>query len=223
MAGIKHNQDVDSDHTVSEAYWEADHVVTGDVPFGGHQITNPGDVDGVDVGSHQHTGVGSQGPKIDHGDLDGKGDDDHAQYYNNVRHTKVLHDALGIPGWHGSTNTIKVAAHEFVPTWSYDSAYFAASLVRNVANKTNQLNATVYIPSGYKAVSYVIYADGNYSVSSWECDIDDDTSTPKGGGNANSTINMTDVASSSTNYLVLTISLTYLQEVWGAKVNIQLI
>jgi hypothetical protein len=32
----------------------------------------------------------------DHGDLDGLGDDDHAQYYNAARHTKAVHDALNI-------------------------------------------------------------------------------------------------------------------------------
>jgi hypothetical protein len=36
-------------------------------------------VDGVDVGSHIHTG-GSNGPVLDHGNLSGLGDDDHPQY-----------------------------------------------------------------------------------------------------------------------------------------------
>ncbi len=36
-------------------------------------------VDGVDVGSHNHTG-GSNGPVLDHGNLTGLGDDDHPQY-----------------------------------------------------------------------------------------------------------------------------------------------
>lgn len=38
-------------------------------------------VDGVDVGSHVHTGAAGQGSKLDHGvALDGLGDDDHTQY-----------------------------------------------------------------------------------------------------------------------------------------------
>jgi hypothetical protein len=38
-------------------------------------------VDGVDVGSHVHTGAAGQGSKLDHGlALDGLADDDHAQY-----------------------------------------------------------------------------------------------------------------------------------------------
>jgi len=32
----------------------------------------------------------------DHGGLSGLGDDDHTQYYNSTRHTKAIHDALGI-------------------------------------------------------------------------------------------------------------------------------
>ena len=33
---------------------------------------------------------------LDHGSLSGLGDDDHPQYYNDARHTKAVHDALGI-------------------------------------------------------------------------------------------------------------------------------
>lgn len=38
--------------------------------------------------------------QIDHGELGGLADDDHAQYYNAARHTKALHDALALE--HGS-------------------------------------------------------------------------------------------------------------------------
>lgn len=39
-------------------------------------------------------------PAIDHGGLSGLADDDHTQYYNATRHTKAVHDALGMD--HGS-------------------------------------------------------------------------------------------------------------------------
>ena len=38
----------------------------------------------------------SLGGVTDHGALTGLGDDDHTQYYNSARHTKAIHDALGI-------------------------------------------------------------------------------------------------------------------------------
>lgn len=39
-------------------------------------------------------------PVTDHGELAGLEDDDHTQYYNSARHTKAIHDALGLD--HGS-------------------------------------------------------------------------------------------------------------------------
>jgi len=35
-------------------------------------------------------------PPTDHGELTGLGDDDHVQYYNQARHTKAIHDTLGL-------------------------------------------------------------------------------------------------------------------------------
>ena len=46
--------------------------------------------------THQSPGSGVGG-KLDHGlALDGLSDDDHTQYFNSARHTKIVHDALGI-------------------------------------------------------------------------------------------------------------------------------
>lgn len=46
--------------------------------------------------THQSSGSGVGG-KLDHGlALDGLLDDDHTQYFNSARHTKAVHDALGI-------------------------------------------------------------------------------------------------------------------------------
>jgi len=51
----------------------------GNLNLQNNQIINVGNVDGIDVGSHAHTG-GSGGVQIDHGGLGGLGDNDHAQY-----------------------------------------------------------------------------------------------------------------------------------------------
>jgi hypothetical protein len=40
--------------------------------------------------------LGGGGGVTDHGALSGLGDDDHTQYYNSSRHTKAIHDSLGI-------------------------------------------------------------------------------------------------------------------------------
>lgn len=54
-------------------------VISGNLTVGG-SLSISGTVDGVDVGSHNHTG-GTNGPKLDHGAaLTGLGDDDHTQY-----------------------------------------------------------------------------------------------------------------------------------------------
>jgi hypothetical protein len=48
-----------------------------------------------------YTGGGSA---VDHGGLSGLGDDDHTQYYNAARHTKAVHDSLGLD--HGSLSNL---------------------------------------------------------------------------------------------------------------------
>ncbi len=52
-------------------------------------------VDGIALATHAHTG-GTDGATISHAHLTGLEGDDHTQYYNAMRHTKAIHDALAI-------------------------------------------------------------------------------------------------------------------------------
>ena len=73
--------------------------MTGDLDMGTHKITSL-----VDPTSNQHAAtkkyVDDNVGVTDHGALTGLADDDHTQYYNATRHTKAVHDALGLD--HGS-------------------------------------------------------------------------------------------------------------------------
>jgi len=61
-------------------------------------ITTPGDGSALVYDSGTATWVDG-----DHGDIAGLGDDDHGQYYNAARHTKAVHDALGIAALSATT------------------------------------------------------------------------------------------------------------------------
>lgn len=63
-------------------------ILRGDLTTGGDiSIPTGATVDGVDPSSHNHDGTGNNGMVIDHGELIGKGDDDHSQYLNDTRHS----------------------------------------------------------------------------------------------------------------------------------------
>ena len=67
---------------------------------------NADQVDGVDLPTlisnvlTDHTKTVHDTLGLDHGNLSGKGDDDHPQYYNSARHNKTVHDVLAMD--HGS-------------------------------------------------------------------------------------------------------------------------
>jgi hypothetical protein len=69
-------------------------------------------VDGVDVSAHVHTG-GTLGVAVKHSSLAGRNADDHTDYYNAARHTKALHDGLGIDA--GTLGTKPAASF---PPWA---------------------------------------------------------------------------------------------------------
>ena len=64
--------------------------------------------------------------------------------------------------------------------------------------------ATVVIPAGYKATKARVYASNtSLSVTIYESNISTATHTSKGTGTTGAEINITDVSSSTTNYLVI--------------------
>ena len=71
-----------------QAFLDADHTKLNGIETSATQDQTKADIDALG---------------IDHGSLSGRTDDDHSQYYNSTRHTKAIHDALGIaPASHGA-------------------------------------------------------------------------------------------------------------------------
>ena len=66
--------------------------------------------------------------------------------------------------------------------------------------------ATVAIPTGYKATHVMIYGSGTGAVEVWEHQINSKTGVSKGTGNVDTEINITDVTSSTTNYLFIKVA-----------------
>ena len=59
-------------------------------------VVASGTVDGVDISEHDHTGS-TKGLQLTHANLANlTSTDDHTQYFNDARHNKAVHDALGI-------------------------------------------------------------------------------------------------------------------------------
>ena len=89
-------------------------------------------------------------------------------------------------------------------------------------NAATELLAFVDIPEGKKATHVDIYDNShNLAIEVFEVDINDDTLTSKGTGNANTTLDITDVNATAVNYLLIRVTTTALSErVFGGKVTI---
>ena len=80
------------------------------------------------------------------------------------------------------------------------------------------------IPEGMKATHVDVYGTHNKTLKVWEVDVDssfDFTSTTKGTGTMNTTLDITDVNATADNYLAIQVTLTATsQRIWGGKVTI---
>jgi len=74
------------------------------------------------------------------------------------------------------------------------------------ANASTELYAFVSIPQGMTATHVDIFDKNNLAVEVFEVQIDGIAMTSKGSGNANTTIDITDVASTATNFLAIKIT-----------------
>ena len=91
-------------------------------------------------------------------------------------------------------------------------------------NANTELYAFVSIPEGMRATHVDIYDKTNLGVIVYELEIDDTTMTSKGTGNCNTTIDITDVNSTSTNFLAIQVTTTATSDrVFGGKVTIEAI
>jgi hypothetical protein len=85
---------------------------------------------------------------------------------------------------------------------------------------TAKLFASVDIPPGFKATHVDIYGSGTSAVTVYEADVNSKTVTSKGTGNIGTQINITDVNSDATNYILIELAQASGEEVYGGKLTI---
>ena len=88
------------------------------------------------------------------------------------------------------------------------------------SHDTYPMFASVEIPAGFKATHVDVYGDGTSAVTVYEADINAKAVTSKGTGNIGTQINITDVTSDATNYLLIQLVQTSGEQVNGGKVTI---
>jgi len=85
---------------------------------------------------------------------------------------------------------------------------------------TAKLFAFVEIPVGFKATVVDVYGSATSAVTVYEADINSKTVTSKGTGNIGTAINITDVNSDATNYILIELAQASGEEVYGGKLTI---
>jgi|LULN01.1.fsa_nt_gb hypothetical protein len=114
-------------------------------------------------------------------------------------------------GWHGSTTRIKILHSDFIaddggrPLMIDDTDESSEEFFLETFG-TFPAYVTVAIPTGYTATHVMIYGSGTGAVEVWEHDITSKTGVSKGTGNVDTEIDITDVASSTTNYLFIQVA-----------------
>ena len=110
-------------------------------------------------------------------------------------------------GWLGSETRIKIAPWDVVSYNDKDGVSIQddGGVVNDAAAKITTMVTGVFIPTGYRATAFMINASANIAVELFESQIDDSTAVSKGSGNANTEVNITNVDSTTTNYLSIII------------------
>tara|TARA_Y100000592_G_scaffold93400_1_gene156546 strand:- start:37 stop:582 length:546 start_codon:yes stop_codon:yes gene_type:complete len=130
----------------------------------------------------------------------------------------------GSDGWHGSTTRIKILHSDFIgddggrPIMIDDTGEASEEFFLETFS-TFPAYVTVSIPTGYKATHVMIHGSGTGAVEVWEHQINSKTGVSKGTGNIDTEINITDVTSSTTNYLFIQVAVGS-DEIHGGYVTI---
>ena len=136
--------------------------------------------------------------------------------------TAALQETLG---WNGSQTRIKILHSDFIaddggrPVMIDDAAVGAEKLFLKT-NSTNTAYATIAIPTGFDATHVMVYGFGTPAVEVWEHSITDKAGVSKGTGNVGTEIDITDVTSSTTNYLFIQVAQGASDEIYGGYVTI---
>ena len=79
---------------------------------------------------------------------------------------------------------------------------------------------TKEIPFGQKATDVIIYGNDTPAVTVYELQIDDSGVVSKGTGVVKTSINITDVPATSTNYLMIEVAQTSSSQIFGGKITL---
>lgn len=131
----------------------------------------------------------------------------------------------GADGWHGSTSRIKILPRDFIPSDGgrpamIDDTGVGLEQLFVESFSSNVLYVSIPIPTGFKATHVKINGSATDAVECWEFQIDSKTGVSKGTGNVGTEINITDVTSSATNYLLLQVANASGNEIHGGYVTI---
>ena len=88
------------------------------------------------------------------------------------------------------------------------------------SHSTAKLFAYVDIPVGFKATHVDVYGSATSAVTVYEADVNSKTVTSKGTGNIGTQINITDVSSDATNYILIELAQASGEEVYGGNLTI---
>ena len=128
-------------------------------------------------------------------------------------------------GWNGSRTRIKILPRDFIaddggrPVMIDDTG--SDRWVES--NSTNPMFASVAIPGGFKATDVIVYGSATSAITVYEADINSKTVTSRGTGNIGTIIDITDVISDNTNYLLIELAQASGEEVYGGYVAITIV
>ena len=127
-------------------------------------------------------------------------------------------------------NKIKLIPSDFMANDDGGNTKFGVGYVESAgslygmrtANNSTELYAFVSIPQGMTATHVDIFDKNDLAVEVFEAQINATTLVSKGSGNANTTLDITDVASTATNFLVIEVATTSAtnDKVYGGTVTI---
>ena len=126
-------------------------------------------------------------------------------------------------GWHGSSTRIKILPRDFIADDdnAYGAEYNETSNGLSVKDASDELYAFIPIPTGYKATHVKISGNSSDGITVYECQISSNSSDSKGSGSVNTELNITDVNSTSTNYLKIYVAVNSANDlIYGGYVTI---
>ena len=128
-------------------------------------------------------------------------------------------------GWHGDADMIKILPRDFLGNEDVANGFVqyddTGTVGVSVTQANTELNCFVPIPFGKKATHVDIFASSALAITVFEGDLTDGGVSTKGTGNANTTLDITDVSWGADTYLGIRVVTTPTSDiVYGGKVTI---